>query len=271
MKDASDFRKIARDALRGNWGVAVLTGFVASLIGANIATSGGGNSFSSNSSSDNTSNNLISSGISEEILPILLVILAVLAVWLIAIIIIGGAGQLGYAKFNLNLIDRKKAEFSDLFSQFGRLGDGFCMNFLMSFYIILWMFLFIIPGIVKMYSYAMTPYILAEHPEITANQAITESRKMMHGNKWRLFCLQFSFIGWRLLSIVPMVVLLPLIFIGIYGIILWFAISLLLIFVSSLFLNPYQEAAHAAFYREVSCTDIPLSEPINQDYINTDC
>ncbi len=254
MKYASDFRRIARDALRGNWRVAILTGFVASLIGANLATSGGGSG--SNNSSDSATNNFLSSEILEKFLPILLIILAMLVIWLIVTIIIGGAGKLGYAKFNLNLIDQKPAAFSDLFSQFNRLGTGFCMNFLVGLYTFLWTLLFIIPGIVKVYSYSMTPYILAEHPEMTVNEAITESRHIMQGNKGRLFCLQLSFIGWALLCLLPMLILIPLIFLGIGGGILWAILSLGSAFAGNLFLIPYNEAAHAAFYREVSNTSL---------------
>ena len=47
MKYAADFRETARNALRGRWPVAVLTGFVASLIGAGIASAGGGSSSNS--------------------------------------------------------------------------------------------------------------------------------------------------------------------------------------------------------------------------------
>jgi len=43
-----------------------------------------------------------------------------------------------------------------------------------------------------------------QHPSLTANEAITESRRIMNGNKWRLFCLDFSFIGWELLCSVPL-------------------------------------------------------------------
>ena len=46
----------------------------------------------------------------------------------------------------------------------------------------------------------MVPYILAEHPELSANEVITRSRKMMNGNKWQAFKLDLSFIGWILLS-----------------------------------------------------------------------
>jgi len=87
--------------------------------------------------------------------------------------------------------------------------------------------LLIVPGIMASYSYAMTGYILAEHPELTAGEAIAQSKDMMAGNRWRLFCLQFSFIGWMLLSSLT------------FGL-------------GNLALRPYQEAAYAAFYREVS-------------------
>lgn len=95
--------------------------------------------------------------------------------------------------------------------------------------ILLWTLLFIIPGIVASYSYAMTGYILAEDPDLTASQAIQRSKEMMRGNRWRLFCLQLSFIGWIILCLFT------------FGI-------------GNLFLNPYQTAADAAFYREISGT-----------------
>ena len=90
--------------------------------------------------------------------------------------------------------------------------------------------LFIIPGIIASYSYAMTDYILAETPELTAKEAIERSKDMMEGNRWRLFCLEISFIGWGILS-------------------------LLTLGIGSLWLTPYMEASMAAFYREVSGTE----------------
>ena len=94
----------------------------------------------------------------------------------------------------------------------------------------LWSLLFVIPGIVAGYSYAMTGYILAEHPELTASEAIEQSKQMMSGNRFRLFCLQFSFIGWDLLCA-------------------------LTLGIGNLWLRPYKQAAEAAFYREVSGTE----------------
>ena len=262
MKYAADFRTEARDALRGRWPIAILTGFVASLIGAGIATGGGGGS--SNSDSDSTGILIQEFQATEfwlQFRAIIIALLAALVIWLIITIIIGGAGKLGYAIFNLKLVDNKEVEFKDLFSQFHRLGDGFCMNFLMGLYTLLWTLLFIIPGLIKTYSYAMTPYILAENPGMTATEAITESRRIMDGNKWRLFCLSFSFIGWALLCAAPLLIALGIL-VGIavrtmsLVTLLWIIPLSIPLSIGSLFLTPYQEAAYAAFYRDISGTAV---------------
>ena len=261
IKYAADYRAEARDALRGRWPVAILTGFVASLIGASIATGGGGSSSSNNSSRGTLVQEFQLTDFWLQYRTIIIAIIVALVIWLIVAIVIGGAGKLGYAIFNLKLVDNKEAEFKDLFSQFHRLGDGFCMNFLVGLYTLLWTLLFVIPGIIKTYSYAMTPYILAENPGMTATEAITESRRVMDGNKWRLFCLSFSFIGWALLCAAP-----ALIGIGILtGIalrtqniltLLWIIPLSIPLSAGALFLNPYQEAAWAAFYRDISGTAV---------------
>ena len=258
MKYAADFRAIARDALRGKWSIAVLTGFIASLLGAGIASGGGGSSSSNNS---NSSNNLFQEIQASEFWiqfrSILVAAVVVLVIWIIITIIISGAVKLGYAIFNLKLVDHKDVNVSDLFSQFHRLGDGFCMNFLVGLFTFLWSLLLVIPGIIKTYSYAMTPYILAENPGMTATEAITESRQVMDGNKWRLFCLGFSFIGWDLLCSVPAVIAAVVVVTkvtmgGSIAALLWLIPFIVITFIGSLFLCPYREAAYAAFYRDVA-------------------
>ena len=259
MKYAADFRADAREALRGRWPIAILTGFVASLIGAHIATSGGGSSNSNNDSTSAVVRDFQATEFWLQYRTLIIAAIVVLVIWLIVTIVIGGAGKLGYATFNLKLVDNKDVALADLFSQFHRLGDGFCMNFLMGLYTLLWTLLFIIPGLIKTYSYAMTPYILAENPGMTATDAITESRRSMDGNKWRLFCLGFSFIGWGLLCAAPTLIALFIVSrMAIetqnLAVLLWIIPASIPSFIGSLFLTPYQEAAWAAFYRDVSGT-----------------
>ena len=179
MKCASDFREIARRALRGNWRTAILTGFLATLLGAGIATTNSGSSIDS----DTITDLLYDTNIPKEVLSLLLVFGVLTLVWAIVVLVIGGAAKLGYAVFNLQLVDKKQASVSTLFSQFNRIADGFCMNLLLGIFTFLWTLLLIIPGIIKSFSYAMTPYIYAENPSMSVTDAITESRQLMDGNK----------------------------------------------------------------------------------------
>ena len=89
------------------------------------------------------------------------------------------------------------------------LGDGFKYNYLnvvktmffMNLWILLWTLLFIVPGIIKSYSYRLVPYILAENPDIDTNEALMRSEQIMRGNKWETFIYDLSFIGWYILGI----------------------------------------------------------------------
>ncbi len=73
--------------------------------------------------------------------------------------------------------------------------------FVKSFYHILWSLVFGVGGIIKHYSYFLVPYILSENPTLSAREAITQSRKMMNGNKWKCFRIDLSFLGWDILVV----------------------------------------------------------------------
>ena len=246
MKLAADYRALARDALRGRWKTAVLAGLLASALGANIVNAT--ENITSNANRANQNSNITPGGSLELFSQanggrLLAVLVVCIVVWTLFTLVVGGAVRLGYARFNLNLADGKAAAVSDLFSQKGRLWDGFCLKFLQGLYVALWSLLLVIPGIVKSYSYAMAPYIMAEHPALTANEAITESRRIMDGNKWRLFCLDFSFIGWAAFSDAAAM-----------GVAL---VTLLAVPLSAGFfvVRPYEEAAWAVFYRDITAAE----------------
>lgn len=251
MLYAADFRAKAREALSDNWGKAVGVGLVASLLGASTTVAGVGGSAGRDSSMESAGTSVEAESMMGSmdfssidsitdlngIIPteyqvgfmVLLSVLGFIGI-LFAVLhfVIGGAVTLGYVKFNLSLVDRKSAAFAQLFSEFHRLGAGIAMQLLRAIYTFLWTLLFIFPGIYAAYGYAMTPYILAENPDMGANEAITKSKELMNGNRWRLFCLELSFIGWSLLCV------------------------LLTLGIGVLWLKPYMEASFAAFYREIS-------------------
>ena len=221
----SDYRRVARNNLQGNWGGSILVGAVAALLGGMMI----GSSFIPEfhfrlegqdiSSITDLLNLLTASGRASAF--------GLGSLLALAQFIVGGVIQLGYAQYLLKQYNRANFTIQDLFSQFDRFGQGFAQHFLRGLYIALWSLLLIIPGIVKGYAYAMTPFIMAENPDLSANDAITASRELMDGHKWELFILDLTFIGWGILA----------------------ALTLNL---GHLALNPYKNAAYAAFYKDIT-------------------
>jgi len=84
--------------------------------------------------------------------------------------------------------------------QRGRYMNVVGVQFLRGLYTFLWSLLFVIPGIVKAYAYSMVPYILADNPNLPASRAIELSCRMTAGQKWKIFVLDLSFLGWILLG-----------------------------------------------------------------------
>jgi uncharacterized membrane protein len=122
----------------------------------------------------------------------------------IAGLIIGGPLVLGITIFSLSLSRKQDANLSQLFEGFNRFGIALGAYLLMVLFIILWMLLLIIPGLIAAISYAQTFYILAEDDKISAMEAIDKSKKMMYGYKWKYFCLGLRFLGWLLLCILTL-------------------------------------------------------------------
>lgn len=217
--DAPQIRLKARESLKGEYWYAVLTAFVASIFGALLVNGG---SFSVNV---------------EERFSELFTKLPAIIKWYLMIVgsaagalslvnlILGGVIQLGYADYLLKQHDREIHTTKDIFSKFDYFAQGFLQLLLRNIFTVLWTLLFIIPGIVKSFAYAMTPFIMAENPDMSAKEAIKLSQEKMMGHKGELFWLCLTFFGWSLLAVLT----------GGIGYI---------------FLNPYMNAAYAAFYRD---------------------
>lgn len=215
----SDIRAQARQNLHGNWGRSIAAALLAGLLGGSVAAAS--YNFNLNIDADALQ------AMPESFFSVFTAILSLAGILGLVQFIIGGTVQLGYTVFLMKQYHHQETRVGDLFSQFFRFGQGFAQKFLCQLYTFLWMLLFIIPGIIKGYSYAMTPFILADHPELTAREAITRSRELMDGHKFELFVLELSFIGWELLSA-------------------------LTLGIGLLWLLPYMSAARAAFYRQIA-------------------
>jgi len=113
--------------------------------------------------------------------------------------IVGGPLMLGLYGYFVRRTREEKAEFECLFEGFKTFVPAMVLFLLYTLFITLWTMLFIIPGIIKSFSYSMAFYILRDNPGMGGKDAITASRKMMDGYKGKLFLLYLSFIGWGIL------------------------------------------------------------------------
>lgn len=187
---ARDFRHAAWEKLRGKWGtMAIATLIYALILGACGA-------------------------------------LSLIYIGGFAALFLTGAFALGLAIMALAAARKQEVRAAQLFDGFKNYGSSLALYLLIAIFTALWTLLFIIPGIVKAYSYSMSWYILADTPQMGANEARKRSMELMRGNKWRLFCLHCSFIGWLLLCILTLGIL-------------------------TLWIAPYLQTAQAEFYRDL--------------------
>ena len=200
MWNRQELKEKAKMAFKANYWKTVAVSVLLLIVG------GGASLYTiSNNNSSTSEATAQLSGLSQG--EMIAVILAVL----------GGIAAVGTIMFviKLLLLDpltvgcqkffKENAEFPADFSEIGagfrtKYGNVVLTMFLQNLFLGLWTLLFIIPGIVKAYSYRMVPYILADNPEMSSTDIITKSREMMNGHKWDAFVLDLSFLGWLILT-----------------------------------------------------------------------
>jgi len=155
--------QMARESLKGKWGLAIGTLIVYFLITVVL-----------------------------QIIPI---------IGPIAMLILTGPLSVGLAIFSLSISRNKEAKLEQIFKGFNNFGTAFVAYILMVVFIVLWALLLIIPGIIAAISYSMTFYILADDDKISPMDAIDKSKKMMDGYKLKYFYLGLRFFGWGLLCL----------------------------------------------------------------------
>ena len=209
MQLNSELRAQAREQLDGKWGTFVLMTFLMYVISAILQIPGSVGDLLKVLSPENM--------LASESMSSISVVLSLLALPL----------SWGLTVSLLRNHREESVDLENLFDGFrrDRYVRVFCALFLVNLFTFLWALLLIIPGIMKAFSYALTPYILLDEPELTAKQAIARSSEIMEGRRWKLFCLYFSFIGWGILSVLT------------FGI-------------GFLWLLPYMNASFAAFYED---------------------
>lgn len=137
----------------------------------------------------------------------------------------------GFAIFALNMVKGAAASLWNILDGFGIFLRVVWLSILEGVFVFLWFLLFIIPGFIAAYSYRQALYLLIEHPEMSAFECIMESKRLMRGHKGELFALDLSFLGWIILSALPVI--------G-YLVNIWFA--------------PFYEITNALYYRQLIYT-----------------
>ncbi len=158
----------------------------------------------------------------------------------IGTLILTGPLTLGMTMASLKVARGGKTDVVELFGGFKNFVSSLLLYIVNGILVFLWTLLLIVPGIIMGYAYSMSYFILADNPEISITDARKQSIEMMRGHKWRLFCLQFSFIGWWLLIIVT------------FGI-------------ASFWVGPYLQTATAAFYEDLKQRNAPAQEDIVEE------
>jgi uncharacterized membrane protein len=219
-----NFREIkayARESLKGNWLVAIIASFIAGTF-----TAAGGGATNS-TGADDVDFSALSQLSSAEIITTLAVFGGFILLGLVISVLLSSLISVGYAQFNLDLVDGVKPTIVTMFSKGKQVWTAICANVLIFIRVLLGTILFVIPGIIASYNYSMVNYIIAEKPGITAREALEMSKEMMKGNKFRFFMFGLSFFGWALVVVLT------------FGI-------------ASIWVAPYMQASFAKFYREIA-------------------
>ena len=208
MDSITNYKNRALSALENKWGNFVLITFVYGfIIGITQVLSG-----------DKDSPAIL------HLIGLVLFILALPLTW-------------GFQTLFLGAVRGGEATAKDMFEGYNKelFSRVLTTTLLYYVYVFLWSLLLLIPGCIKAYSYAMTPYILKDNPEMKNNAAIEESMRMMDGHKLELFLLDLSFIGWALLS-------------------------LLTCGIGFLWLVPYMNMARVNFYEDLKKASVEVKE-----------
>lgn len=211
MKRAKDFRNAAWKDMKGSWGTLALIYFLYTIILGALGAVNGLNALR-------------------------IVFLSILSIAAsVAVLLLSGPFNLGIHISALDVSRKQPVSVGSLFEGFKSFGDSLALYLLTGIFTFLWSLLLIVPGIIKAYSYSMGFFVLADRPDLSGNQARKRSMYLMKGHKWRLFCLDFSFIGWYLLSLLTLGIL-------------------------AFWIYPYHMTARAEFYNELLVEENALAQ-----------
>lgn len=121
----------------------------------------------------------------------------------IYLLLITGPFSLGLVAFFMGMFRHQEVQPNRVFEGFEQFGKAFVLSLVMGLFILLWALLFIIPGIIAALRYSQAFYIMYDNPQLSAMECLNESKRIMKGNKAKIFVLTLTFIGWAILAALP--------------------------------------------------------------------
>ncbi len=254
MWDRKEVKLFGKARFKANYWKSVLCAFLISLAAGGGASAGFGSLSSSGTDVEYETDGDIVYGAEQSfstmpeedkavaaaiLFGVIAVVCIILAVGFIIKLFLLNPLQVGCCGFFRENAGGTNADMNVITSGFNNYGHTIATMLLRDVFLLLWTLLFIIPGLIKVYSYRMVPFILRDNPQLSATEVITASRKMMDGHKWNIFIFDLSYIGWYLLGLITL------------GL------------VDLFWTNPYRENANAAIYLKLigeDCAD-PVAEP----------
>lgn len=258
-ESSKNIRLLGRNALSGNWGVAIAAVLVytllASVVPAVLNALFGVNFIDVMGNGNYMNMDAATYSLYYSMMP------TVCPISSVYMLLVYGPLYLGMSLFFLAMFRRQIVQVSDIFLGFEKFGKAVGLFIFQGIFIVLWSLLFIIPGIIAAIRYSQAFFILADDPEKDIRQCMNESKAMMQGNKMKFFCLMISFIGWILLTMIPSTIvvaigdMLALDGIG----------SAITSIISGLFIIPvvaYMYSTRAGFYEILAGHLIKSTEPV---------
>jgi len=111
---------------------------------------------------------------------------------------------LGICSIYFAFMNGQSASVGDMFCHSKLFGRALWLMIVQNFFVFLWSLLLFVPGIIKAISYSFAAFALADNPNLTAREALNESKRITKGHIGELFVLRLSFFPWYLLSIVTL-------------------------------------------------------------------
>jgi uncharacterized membrane protein len=185
---ASQMRGMARDSLGGNW-FKVMIGFCIISLMQNIPV------FILQEILITGDVSLLYDPLSRDLMTYLTPSLIIYAY----ILIISGPVTLGMYMFILNYLRTRTLNYELLLSGFANLGKSVLLMILLITILTFSIFL-IVPAIIFGVAFSMCYFILADNLQMKSTEVIAHSWRITNRNKYKLFCVQISFIGWGILA-----------------------------------------------------------------------